>query len=122
MLKKYKANTDYEKKNALKEILQQLALVGLSRLGFFDTAAFYGGTALRMFYGLDRFSEDLDFSLKSITSDFRLEQILPLLEKEINSFGMNVSVDAKDKKEKTPIKTAFIRGNTRENFMKFYGN
>ena len=63
MLSKYELNSDYDRVNALKEILQEITLCGLSRGGFFRKAAFYGGTALRMFYGLDRFSEDLDFSL-----------------------------------------------------------
>ena len=63
MLGNYPSNTPEEKKNALKEVVQDVALCGLSRTGFFKHAAFYGGTALRVFYGLDRFSEDLDFSL-----------------------------------------------------------
>ena len=60
MLRHYELNSDYDRKNALKEILQEIILCGLSKGGFFNHAAFYGGTALRIFYGLDRFSEDLD--------------------------------------------------------------
>ena len=63
MLTAYDLNSYYNKKNAMKEIMQEVVLCGLSRSGFFKSAAFYGGTALRIFYGLDRFSEDLDFSL-----------------------------------------------------------
>ena len=63
MLDKYEVNGLSDRKNALKEILQEIVLCGLSHAGFFKKAAFYGGTALRVFYGLDRFSEDLDFSL-----------------------------------------------------------
>ena len=63
MLAHYTTNTLDEKKNAVKEVVQEIALCGLSRAGFFKQAAFYGGTALRIFYGLDRFSEDLDFCL-----------------------------------------------------------
>ena len=63
MLSKYQINNIEDKKNAIKEIVQEIVLCGLSRGGFFKEAAFYGGTALRIFYGLDRFSEDLDFSL-----------------------------------------------------------
>ena len=65
MLKQHDTQTEYDKKNAVKEVIQEIVLCGLSRAGFFKTAAFYGGTALRIFYGLDRFSEYLDFSLKS---------------------------------------------------------
>ncbi len=63
MLAKYPAGSLDDERNALKEVVQEVALCGLSRAGFFKIAAFYGGTALRVFYGLDRFSEDLDFSL-----------------------------------------------------------
>jgi len=63
MLKDYEIETLEDRKNALKEIMQEIVLCGLSRAGFFNVAAFYGGTALRIFYGLERFSEDLDFSL-----------------------------------------------------------
>ncbi|MCJ7622975.1 MAG: nucleotidyl transferase AbiEii/AbiGii toxin family protein, partial [Anaerolineaceae bacterium] len=63
MLSRYNCSTVDDYREALKEIIQEIALLGLSRANFFDHAAFYGGTALRIFYGLDRFSEDLDFSL-----------------------------------------------------------
>ncbi len=61
MISKYEVKNIYDKKNAMKEVVQEIILCGLSRAGFFNKAAFYGGTALRIFYGLDRFSEDLDF-------------------------------------------------------------
>ena len=70
MLKSYQVDNIYDRKNAMKEIMQEIVLCGLSRAGFFKEAAFYGGTALRIFYGLDRFSEDLDFSLEQINLDF----------------------------------------------------
>lgn len=63
MLHKYDSKNIYDQKNAMKEVMQEIVLYGLSRSGFFKEVAFYGGTALRIFYGLDRFSEDLDFSL-----------------------------------------------------------
>ena len=61
MLKKYDIRNIQDETNAMKEIIQEIIICGLSRGGFFDEAAFYGGTALRIFYGLNRFSEDLDF-------------------------------------------------------------
>ena len=122
MLQKYPTETEYDKKNALKEVLQEIILVSLSKIGFFEKAAFNGGTALRMFYGLTRFSEDLDFSLKSTDTTFKLEDFLPELEKEINLFGLHVNVTTKEKKKDSPIKQAFIRGNTREYFINFYGD
>ena len=72
MLQAYSVENLYDRKNAMKEILQEIVLCGLSRAGFFKKAAFYGGTALRIFYGLDRFSEDLDFSLETKNPAFDL--------------------------------------------------
>ena len=63
MIENYNPRNNEEKRNVIKEVMQELVLCGLSKAGFFNEAAFYGGTALRIFYGLDRFSEDLDFSL-----------------------------------------------------------
>ena len=77
MLKKYQAESLTDKKNAVKEVMQELVLCALSRSGFFKHAAFYGGTALRIFYGLDRFSEDLDFSLMKPDPDFELAGYFP---------------------------------------------
>lgn len=71
MLKSYGMENIYDRKNAMKEIMQEIVLCGLSRAGFFKEATFYGGTALRIFYGLDRFSEDLDFSL--VNTNLNLE-------------------------------------------------
>lgn len=62
-LESYHPTNKEEAKDALREIMQEITLAGLNRAGFFEKAAFYGGSALRIFYGLDRFSEDLDFSL-----------------------------------------------------------
>ena len=82
MLSKYQINNIEDKKNAIKEIVQEIVLCGLSRGGFFKEAAFYGGTALRIFYGLDRFSEDLDFSLITQNTDFDLTKYFPYIENE----------------------------------------
>ena len=92
MLSKYDAVTLYDKKNAVKEIIQEIILCGLARAGFFKHAAFYGGTALRIFYGLDRFSEDLDFSLMTEDLNFDLTSYFPILEKEVRAFGLNMTV------------------------------
>ena len=122
MLKKYKAETIDEKKNAIKEMIQEIVLCGLSRAGFFDKAAFYGGTALRIFYGLDRFSEGLDFSLKEKDVDFDLTSYFPVLEKEVRAFGLNLKVEEKHKNTDSDIKSAFLKGNTKEHLLMFYAN
>ena len=122
MLKKYDAETLDEKKNAIKEIIQEVILCGLSRAGFFDKAAFYGGTALRIFYGLDRFSEDLDFSLKEKDEGFDLSSYFPVLEKEVRAFGLNMKVEERQKSADSNVKSAFLKGNTKEHLLLFYAN
>lgn len=120
MLSGYDLATIYDKKNAIKEIMQEIVLCGLSRAGFFDKAAFYGGTALRIFYGLDRFSEDMDFSLVSKNPDFDLKVYFPQLEKEIQAYGLNVVIEEKEKTADSFIKSAFLKGNTKEHLLLFY--
>ena len=120
MLSKYSIKNLDDKKNAIKEIVQEIVLCGLSRAGFFNKAAFYGGTALRIFYGLDRFSEDLDFSLISPNPDFDLSVFFNYIENETKSLGLNFSVISKEKSIDSEIKSAFLKGNTREHILTFY--
>lgn len=122
MLKKYSTESVFDKKNAVKEIMQELVLCGLSRSGFFKHAAFYGGTALRIFYGLDRFSEDLDFSLTAPDPDFELSEYFPDLKKELASYGLNVEISEKRKTKESPVRSAFLKGNTKEHFLLFYAS
>lgn len=121
MLDTYETRTIEDKKNALKEVVQEAALCGLSRAGFFKTAAFYGGTALRIFYGLDRFSEDLDFSLTAPDADFQLKRYFSGLESELASLGLNFSIEEKQKTADSAVKSAFLKGNTREHILSVYG-
>lgn len=122
MLKSYQVDNIYARKNAMKEIMQEIVLCGLSRAGFFKEAAFYGGTALRIFYGLDRFSEDLDFSLEQINLDFDLCSYFPVLEKEVKAFGLNVEIQEKQKTKDSNIRSAFLKGNTKEHLLLFYAD
>ncbi|MBD5092892.1 MAG: nucleotidyl transferase AbiEii/AbiGii toxin family protein [Subdoligranulum sp.] len=122
MLQNYNIRSAYEQENAAKEIMQEIVLCGLSRAGFFKEAAFYGGTALRIFYGLDRFSEDLDFSLIFPNLDFDLAAYFPVLEKEVRAFGLNVSIQEKKKTKESNVQSAFLKGDTREHLLLFYGN
>jgi len=122
MLKQYNTQTIYDKKNGIKEVVQEIVLCGLSRAGFFKTAAFYGGTALRIFYGLDRFSEDLDFSLKAADPFFDISEYQPILEKEIRSYGLNFKMESKEKSVDSDIKSAFLKGNTKEHMLMFYAD
>ena len=122
MLAKYDVVTLDDRKNVMKEIIQEIVLCGLSRARFFSKAAFYGGTALRIFYGLDRFSEDLDFSLKESDENFDLEAYFPLLQKEVESYGLRFSVEEKKKTVDSHVKSAFLKGNTREHMLLFYSD
>ena len=122
MLNKYNAQNNIERENALKEIFQEIALAGLSRGGFFDNVAFYGGTCLRIFYGLDRFSEDLDFALIKNDDKFNLENYFPSLEKEFRSYGIEIKVEPKLKKFDSNVQSAFIKGNTYVLMMSFFPN
>lgn len=120
MMKKYDPHTMYEKKNVMKEVMQEIVLCGLSRAGFFKKAAFYGGTALRIFYGLDRFSEDLDFSLMAVDEDFDITPYFPILQKEIAAFNLRVQLGVTDKTKSSQIRSAFLKGNTKEHLLLFY--
>ncbi|MCR5806830.1 MAG: nucleotidyl transferase AbiEii/AbiGii toxin family protein [Oscillospiraceae bacterium] len=122
MLEKYNAEGLTDRKNAVKEIMQEIVLCGLSRGGFFRKAAFYGGTALRVFYGLDRFSEDLDFSLMEPDDSFELSDYFPILKKEIASYGLNVEISEKQKTKESAIRSAFLKGSTKEHMLLFYAD
>jgi predicted nucleotidyltransferase component of viral defense system len=112
MLEKYQCITPDDHKNTLKEILQEIALLGLSRSGFFDYGAFYGGSALRIFYGLDRFSEDLDFSLIDADAQFDILPYCDAIKNELGAYGFHMEVTKKQKKASTQIESAFIKGET----------
>lgn len=122
MMKKYSSDGLADKKNVVKEVMQEIVLCGLSRAGFFKKAAFYGGTALRIFYGLDRFSEDLDFSLMQVDDGFELSEYFPMLRKEIAAYGLNVEISEKQKSKESAIRSAFLKGNTKEHMLLFYAS
>ncbi|EMJ90314.1 nucleotidyl transferase AbiEii/AbiGii toxin family protein [Leptospira meyeri] len=122
MLQKYQCKTADDYKHALKEIIQEISLLGLYRSGFFKHAAFYGGTALRIFYKLDRFSEDLDFSLLGRDKQFQIQDYLRSLEDELGSYGFDMSVEVKTKKIESQIQSAFIKGGTLVHLLKIRTN
>jgi predicted nucleotidyltransferase component of viral defense system len=114
MLAKYKCNSEQDYINALKEIFQEIALLGLWRSKFYEKAAFYGGTALRILYGLDRFSEDLDFTLLQTNNHFNLSTYNQAIVDELNSFGFRVTVETKNKTIESNIESAFIKATTKK--------
>lgn len=108
----YNPQNEEEILSALREIMQEITLAGLSRTDFFEKAAFYGGTALRIFYGLDRYSEDLDFSLLKPDSDFSIEPYFKAVLDEFKSLGLTVSIKEKKKTKQTAIDSAFLKAET----------
>lgn len=123
MLNKYQPKDNSERENAIKEIVQEIVLSGLSRGGFFDKAVFYGGTCLRIFHGLNRFSEDLDFALLNKDENFKIEDYFPAIKKELISYGLNMDVVKKEKsKGDNDIQSAFVKGNTQILLMTFFPN
>ena len=123
MLNKYRIENKNDKENAIKEIVQEIVLAGLSRGGFFDKAVFYGGTCLRIFHNLDRFSEDLDFALLNRDPNFNIENYFPSIKKELLAFGLEMEVSKKNKnKEENDIQSAFVKGNTQMLVMTFFPN
>lgn len=117
MLARYAPKSVDDSVRALREIIQEVALLGLWRAKFFEHAAFYGGTALRILYGLDRFSEDLDFSLLAPTAGFNLARYTASLEEELQAFGFNVRAEMVDKAVATAVQSAFLKGNTRNELL-----
>ena len=122
MLSKYEIKNTNDEINALKEIIQEIILSGLARGNFFDEAAFYGGTALRIFYKLDRFSEDLDFALIYPNKKFDLSKYFVYLEKELKAYGLNLEINTKQKNIESNITSAFVKGDTLEHILKFFPN
>jgi predicted nucleotidyltransferase component of viral defense system len=112
MLARYETRRLEDYVRALREILQDIALLGLWRSKFFEHAAFYGGTALRILHGIDRFSDDLDFSLIRPSSRFDLSRYSAALQTEIRAFGFEVRVVTKEKEARSAIQSAFLKADT----------
>jgi hypothetical protein len=114
LFEQYRQRNNGLVQQTIAELIQLIALLGLSRTDFFSKAVFYGGTALRMVHGLDRFSEDLDFSLRTALTGFSLDEYLDGLRGELDSFGFTSEITLKQKRTITPIESAFIKANTRQ--------
>ena len=112
MLARYEIRTNDDYTNALHEVMQQIALAGLYRGGFFNKAAFYGGTCLRVFYHLKRFSEDMDFSLLHADSRFKLEDYFEPITAEFKALGREVVINKKEKMQQSNVESAFLKDDT----------
>ena len=112
MLSRYDIKTKEERLNVTHEIMQQVCIAGLNRAGFFEKAAFYGDTCLRIFHKLPRFSEDMDFSLLKPEPDFNLEDYFEVIQNEFLAVGRNISIEKKEKINDTSIESVFLKDNT----------
>ncbi|MCQ2313218.1 MAG: nucleotidyl transferase AbiEii/AbiGii toxin family protein [Paludibacteraceae bacterium] len=101
-----------DERKAHQEVMQQIALAGLYRAGFFEHAAFYGGTCLRIFHGLQRFSEDMDFSLLQPNDTFHFESFFPTIIQEFELAGRKVEITKKDKRNFGKVESAFLKDTT----------
>lgn len=115
--------TDLEKpENVIKEVIQEIILCGLAQSDFFKKVAFNGGTCLRIFYGLQRFSEDLDFSLLKRDETFDLKKYFSVLQREAESLGLHIDFQQEEKHQITTVQTAIAKGNTRTQILTFYAD
>lgn len=112
MLSAYELMTEQQKRNATFEVNQQIVLAGLYNGGFFNEAAFYGGTCLRIFHGLRRFSEDMDFSLLAQNDRFDFTQYFQPIIDQFAMVGREVEIKRKDKKNFGKVESAFLKDNT----------
>lgn len=106
-------------RNIEQEVCQKITLAGLRRGGFFDHAAFYGGTCLRLFHGLPRFSEDMDFSLTEKRADIHLENYFDAIRDEFHTAGFDVTITKKEKQAFGKVESAFLKENTEAYDIKF---
>jgi predicted nucleotidyltransferase component of viral defense system len=107
-LEGYNCQSVQEEEFALKEITQELALHSLYNAGFFKKAAFQGGTCLRVLYGLNRFSEDLDFALLEPDRKFDLRDYLVSIQDELKAFGYDVRISSRVSADHV-IQSAFLK-------------
>ncbi|MBQ3323333.1 MAG: nucleotidyl transferase AbiEii/AbiGii toxin family protein [Muribaculaceae bacterium] len=112
MLSQYDMSTEQKKRNAIFEVNQQIVLAGLYHGGFFDNAAFYGGTCLRIFHGLQRFSEDMDFSLLKPDDNFDFKKYFQPIIDQFVIVGREVEITKKDKRNFGKVESAFLKDTT----------
>ena len=109
MVSDLRANPDTAEDNIMHEVMQQIALAGLSRGGFFEKAAFCGGTCLHLLHGMPRYSEDMDFSLLEPNLEFRFEDYFPAIVEEFRLAGKDVEIKMKHKGQPSAIESAFLK-------------
>ena len=107
-LNSYGCASAVEEEQALREITQEIVLAALGRRSFFNKAAFQGGTCLRIFHGVNRFSEDLDFALKLPDGSFELGGYLNAVLEDLGAFGYRIEIDDRSGVDEV-VKKAFLK-------------
>ncbi len=120
MLAPYQKNDFLPKEDAFREVAQQILLASLAQTDFFDHAAFYGGTCLRIFYGLDRYSEDLDFGVLEDNQAFSLTDYLPSVEERFASLGLGMKASVRNKSATTNVESAYLDGPARDILVELF--
>lgn len=110
-IKDYQPTNKEEELNALKEIIQEIVLSGLSRANFFKQAAFQGGTCLRIVHGLNRFSEDMDFTSFHADPKFIWHPFFQEIDLEFRGYGLRLEVQDRSKADNI-VKKAFLKENS----------
>ena len=116
-LDSYDCQSTLEEEQALREITQEIVLAALGRTDFFQKAGFQGGTCLRIFHGMNRFSEDLDFALQEPDSSFALEPHLADLAKEVKAYGYALELDDRSKADQS-VRMAFLKDDSLGNLLR----
>ncbi|MBI5361173.1 MAG: nucleotidyl transferase AbiEii/AbiGii toxin family protein [Planctomycetes bacterium] len=104
----YNCKTEIDEQHAIREITQDVVLAALGRSDFFQHALFHGGTCLRIFYGLNRFSEDMDFILQEPDKEFSFENCINPLKDELSAYGYNADITDRSTAG-AAVKKAFLK-------------
>jgi predicted nucleotidyltransferase component of viral defense system len=112
----YGCRSTLEEEQALREITQEIVLAAMGRTDFFQKAGFQGGTCLRIFHGMNRFSEDLDFALQKPDASFALQSYLEGLAKELTAYGYGLEMDDRSKVDQT-VRLAFVKDDSLGNLL-----
>jgi len=113
----YGCRSTLEEEQALREITQEIVLAALGRTDFFQKAAFHGGTCLRIFHGMNRFSEDLDFALQEPDASFVLKPYLEGLARELTAYGYGLEMDDRSKLDQA-VRMAFVKDDSLGNLLR----
>lgn len=114
----YDCTSEIEEEQAIREITQEIVLAALGRTDFFKEAAFQGGTFLRILYGLDRFSEDLDFALKERNLDFSWDVYLGAVSEELAAYGYHIDIQGQSAPD-AMVRNVMLKDATIEKLLAF---